>query len=106
MGTLRHAWVSVSACSDRSDRCRYSAVPMSSASKPAGMKQLTWFFLQHPIVGSVGGAAALFSWGYFILRFNLAAALAGAIAIFVLQWLLWRRNGWARRREEQMWPDL
>jgi hypothetical protein len=76
-----------------------SSLPSVADKAPVG--SLTAFFMRHPVSAAVGSGLVMLCWGFGVLRLDLWFAAVVAVLITALQWFLWRRGGWARRREER-----
>ena len=66
------------------------------------MRPLARVFLRRPALSAVGSGVVMFTWGLGVLRLDLwFCGVIGAL-MAGLQWALWRRGGWARKREERI----
>ena len=71
--------------------------------EPDVQRPITRFALQHPAWLAVLSAAAAGCWAYVVV-WDWRAVIATAALTFVVVGLLWRPNGYARRREERLFP--
>ena len=71
---------------------------------PKTQNALTRFALAHPIYYAISSGAVMVTW-VMVLVGDLRAVIPVGIGIAVLQWGLWNRRGFLRRRSQRLYDE-